>query len=1771
MNKPDLFYRRLSNLLIRILAAILFLIIILVLTPANSVKADTVIKCGNISANETWISTNVYVLTCNVNILNGITLIIESGTVVKFQSTGTTLTVNGILDVQGTSDNQVVFTSYKDDAYGGDTNGDGGATSPAPGDWQSIIIANNANVFDYSIVQYGGYHFTSDGAVEINSSSMITNNIIRYNANNAIYVSSGTPTISNNIITDNTKGLYVYGGSPVVQDNSFSNSTSWHLVHYPSATPSYSGNSFSGTGGGGILVDQGSIFSGDITWNNLQNLNWPYVVTGIVTVSNGATLRLPAGTVLKFQSTGTTLTVNGILDVQGTSDNQVVFTSYKDDAYGGDTNGDGGATSPAPGDWQSIIIANNANVFDYSIVQYGGYHFTSDGAVEINSSSMITNNIIRYNANNAIYVSSGTPTISNNIITDNTKGLYVYGGSPVVQDNSFSNSTSWHLVHYPSATPSYSGNSFSGTGGGGILVDQGSIFSGDITWNNLQNLNWPYVVTGIVTVSNGATLRLPAGTVLKFQSTGTTLTVNGILDVQGTSDNQVVFTSYKDDAYGGDTNGDGGATSPAPGDWQSIIIANNANVFDYSIVQYGGYHFTSDGAVEINSSSMITNNIIRYNANNAIYVSSGTPTINTNQIIDNNYGVYINNGDPIITNNDIFDNTSYGIYRNATPSINAENNWWGDASGPYHPILNPNGTGDRVSDNVTFTPWLTEPVFDTIPPATITDLSVNTGSQIGEIDLTWTAPGDDGNIGTASAYIVRYNNIPILNETDWNNATDVDGEPIPGDPGTIEHMSAGGFVPGQQFYLAIRTIDDANNLSGISNSPAATARSEDDKSSAYTASANLTAAGNREIDQIQTNIVSVIVDAVSSGILENAKKILNLDTKITDLSKSVGDSLQGYDGRLSASWIFLNVKELVKDATRPAINYLVGNDLQRTRDSLINNQLAFDDFVNTHQITWYPQYWAIEYNYWDSIASRYETEPVGSVGTRFPYLYTGTLEEGVNNYGILMIVAQVIGILLIVILVAAIVLSCAASAGVTLGGSIPIILAAIPGLLSFLKSAKSLLTAVGIFAALCIFAAGEFITAPSVAREQEEAFTTFETLLPQARGSSFDQFETSAHVNGNVISISTNIHNTSSILANPLVQTYIYSADGHVVDILSHEKSISPNGNLSFTDEIHLQPGKYKIISLAHSKDKVGLAASNISYIEIQSSQVEIQAKLEKDQLVEGQPIQATITVTNITTGTTTDLVLVTWIQEEGQQPSTWEFSLDYGEQREFTFEGVPNNPGAGIVDIAVSDGGHTANTITVPFIVGEGISLAANLKPEEIYQPGSDIIVPIKVISAGTIVADATISLSTYDPENISEPIYTREYATSVAPDSEQIVNATWLPNATPERYITDIYLNGDLVGRFEYIVEAVDTYYGITYPDQAKHNTNDNVQLNFEVLDSSYAYVNVPITATVSLPDGNIQPLTLSQVETGRYQSTYIPNLQGTYWINAYITAPEKRVIVEKSYFYANEHTSLLANYSGSLILNSLSTITVTVVTDQALPVDGANVALYGTNQKAVSLTDKNGMVVLSVKPDLLENYQLTVSKDGYDGAVTEISVEQLPDTTPPPLILVAPEAANTTQLNIHGVTEVGVDLLVDDMPIEIDSSGYFTAEVNLVEGNNLIEAKATDQADNVTITNTEIILDTTPPVLTITSPIDGAHIVGRTVDVIGYSELGSIISVNGIEKIYSSPGDFNTWLLLENGPNAITITATDKAGNHSDIVLTIYSIQVAEYIQYLPLVRR
>ena len=87
---------------------------------------------------------------------------------------------------------------------------------------------------------------------------------------------------------------------------------------------------------------------------------------------------------------------------------------------------------------------------------------------------------------------------------------------------------------------------------------------------------------------------------------------------------------------------------------------------------------------------------------------------------------------------------------------------------------------------------------------------------------------------------------------------------------------------------------------------------------------------------------------------------------------------------------------------------------------------------------------------------------------------------------------------------------------------------------------------------------------------------------------------------------------------------------------------------------------------------------------------------------------------------------------------------------------------------------------------------------------------------------------------------------------------------------------------------------------------------------------------------------------------------------------------------------------------------------------------------------------------------------------------------------------------------------------------------------------------------------IKDTTPPIITINSPEDGAETSDDFVSVSGTitDDLSGIDSatINGNSLTLNSDGSFSTTVSLTEGDNTITITATDKAGNKATKTITV-----------------
>jgi hypothetical protein len=108
---------------------------------------------------------------------------------------------------------------------------------------------------------------------------------------------------------------------------------------------------------------------------------------------------------------------------------------------------------------------------------------------------------------------------------------------------------------------------------------------------------------------------------------------------------------------------------------------------------------------------------------------------------------------------------------------------------------------------------------DVTPPGTVSNLAAAPGQYPGEIRLTWTAPGDDGATGTASAYIIKVSHAAI-NAANFGAAADLErwiAEPPPLAGASAETLFVFGLNPDSTWHFALEATDEVPNTSAVSN------------------------------------------------------------------------------------------------------------------------------------------------------------------------------------------------------------------------------------------------------------------------------------------------------------------------------------------------------------------------------------------------------------------------------------------------------------------------------------------------------------------------------------------------------------------------------------------------------------------------------------------------------------------------------------------------------------------------------------------------------------------------------------------------------------------------------------------------------------------------------------------------------------------------------------------------------------------------------------------
>ena len=381
------------------------------------------------------------------------------------------------------------------------------------------------------------------------------------------------------------------------------------------------------------------------------------------------------------------MNVSGTLNIEGSVDKPVIITDQRDDNFG----------SPLDFNQDGTVTQN-----------YGRYNHTF---VNFNPGSAGTLQHLILKSNGYGVNITGASPVMRNVLFDNLgRGVAMTGvGSAPVIENSVFNNTTYPLETSMLCFPaSLDGNTFSGTSYRGIKIPNETLNQNAVLSPRPFGalVNAPYIFENFVV---DAELTIEPGVKCKFlDSRG--MTVNRWLKAVGTAEQPVVFTSIRDDFYGGDTNADSVATTATGSLWNGITFA--------------------DATID---ADCILKNVIVKNAHEAITANNASPTIENVTFYSNRNAVQATGAsNPVIRNCDFVGQSQRAINNvNQSFVIQAENCWWGSVDGPVV-AASPSGSRQAISLSVNAQPVRTVGLNQPL----IGDVSANGQLQAYDASLT---------------------------------------------------------------------------------------------------------------------------------------------------------------------------------------------------------------------------------------------------------------------------------------------------------------------------------------------------------------------------------------------------------------------------------------------------------------------------------------------------------------------------------------------------------------------------------------------------------------------------------------------------------------------------------------------------------------------------------------------------------------------------------------------------------------------------------------------------------------------------------------------------------------------------------------------------------------------------------------------------------------------------------------------------------------------------
>ncbi len=621
-------------------------------------------------------SNSPYIVTGNIRIPNGDTLIVEQGTGILFED-GKSMLIEGALIAQGTSSEHITFAPSN--------------PSPSTGIWVGLFFyyCDAGSILEYCDISYGGNGYTWGGGSMGNQYGCVNlnhcdNNLTMRNCTisesqyDGIYMhSNSSPEIIDCTVRNNNRhGIYCSNSSdPILTDCTVIENGEYAIILYASAVSNLTGTFVVMDNGTNIInIRAENISSG--TWHNI---GVPYLITeSNIQILDGETLTVEAGVEINFED-GRAMLISGALIAQGTGVDHIIFKSFN--------------SSPTPGIWVGLFFyeCDAGSILEYCDVSYGGSGYTWGGGSMGNQYGCVNINhcydnltVQNCNITNSQYDGihlhrNSSPRIVDCSVNNNNRhGVYCSFNSsdPEIMNCSMSNNDEYPIGIFANTIPNITGTmTIVGNTNNAIKVMKESVETG--TWHHH---GVPYVVTEAypLLVPDGEVLTIDPGVIIKFEGTFVSrMEIEGKLIAQGTSSEHITFTTSQ--------------SLPIPGSWCGLGFGecDAGTVLEYCDVQYAGSHVSAplgggsvywDGNITIHNCEnnlVISNCTFTNSLNDGIYVQKNSIPHFNNCTIENNARHGINchalycTADPIISSCNISYNGDYAINldANTIPNI----------------------------------------------------------------------------------------------------------------------------------------------------------------------------------------------------------------------------------------------------------------------------------------------------------------------------------------------------------------------------------------------------------------------------------------------------------------------------------------------------------------------------------------------------------------------------------------------------------------------------------------------------------------------------------------------------------------------------------------------------------------------------------------------------------------------------------------------------------------------------------------------------------------------------------------------------------------------------------------------------------------------------------------------------------------------------------------------------------------------------------------------